>query len=158
MPDRTDSNWRTAPAFNGTYESLADCVGVAINEFQTRQGQQFVITRHLINPTWHVMPWSQWRTLPNDHPANPSIICFFGTFPMFRELCHSFPPDLFHQIMADPPPEPDGSTSKPDGIDQSSNADASPPAPHANGNGNGETADQDHTDTQDKADPPETVE
>ncbi|MCK4626065.1 MAG: hypothetical protein KAV00_12185 [Phycisphaerae bacterium] len=95
MPDQQDSNWRTGPAFNTLYKNLSDCVKVTIDEFEKRRGTKFVLLRHQINSTWAVMPFSQWRSLSADHPAQPSTICFFGTYAEFAEICRSFPPDLF---------------------------------------------------------------
>lgn len=98
MPLAADSNWRSTPAFNAIYNSLNTCVGAVVNAFGHRQRTPFVILRHRIKSTWAMMPWAQYRHLSNDHPANPSTICFFGNFGEFRSICLAFPPDLFSNL------------------------------------------------------------
>jgi hypothetical protein len=92
----TESNWRQAAAFNTAYSSIADCVYIAIAVFSRRHRTPFVILRHQINSTWHLMPFSEYRQAPADHPCMPSTICFFGNYAEFQEICLSFPLDLFN--------------------------------------------------------------
>lgn len=107
MASTNPSNWMAAAAFNSLYISLPHCVNAVVKEFGRRQRTLFVILRHRINGTWAMMPWSQWRKLDNSHPANPSTICFFGTFNEFRQICLAFPPDLFTGLPDSDAPEAD---------------------------------------------------
>jgi hypothetical protein len=100
MTSKPQSNWRAIPAFNAVYDNPVDCVTAAVAEFQRRQKVTFVILRSQTKPLWAMMPFTQYRHLPNDHEVQPCTVVFFGDFSMLRAIAHGFPPDLFQDLPA----------------------------------------------------------
>jgi hypothetical protein len=109
MPDPRPSNWRTVPAFNYEHPTLGDCVACAVKEFSQRMTTNFLILRHNTLPFYLIMPWSQFRSAPVDHPVNKSTILFKGTILELRQIAFSFPPDLLNSF-----PEHPGNVENPE--------------------------------------------
>ena len=103
MTDPKKDNYRTVPAFNYEFEDLAECIASAVLEFSKRPAVIFVIMRHSHRAIWLVLPWTQYRSTPVDHPCHSSTIVFRGNLFDLRKIAYSFPPDLFGDPIFDTP-------------------------------------------------------
>ena len=114
MADPKKDNYRTIPAFNYEFDDLAECVASAVLEFTNRPAVIFVIMRHSHRAIWLVLPWSQYRSAPVDHPCHASTLVFRGNLFDLRNIAYSFPPDLFGHPIFDPPIDKPAADAPPD--------------------------------------------
>jgi len=131
MVDPKKDNYRVVPAFNFEFATLVDCVTSAIIEFTKRPALPFLIMHYDARDFWLVLPLSQYRSAPADHPCHSSTVIFNGNLFALRDLAYSFPPDLFSDTIFNLPDHRLAETVQPNEI--------APPAPRDSGNGSDPT-------------------
>ena len=109
MTDPKPTNYTTIANFNTEYATLADCVLTAINEFRNRIMQIFLIFYLPLTAKYLLLPWSQYRKAPSDHPCHHGQMVFRGTLLQLREIAFSFPPDILASFpkIGDQPSDPE---------------------------------------------------
>jgi len=88
-------NYRTKPNWDLFYPTIVDAGRVAATYFINCSNRRFLIIKSSKSLMYHILPWTQYRTLEPSHPCYAVAPLFDGNYNDLRQLAESFPTDLF---------------------------------------------------------------